>query len=113
MQPAYIYLKFCSELNLYKIGVSKNLKQRNSALQTGNPYEIETLFNFLSSFPYRVETSLHKKLQAYKTDVNNTKLKGEWFNLTNDQVDNFYKDCQQIEQNIKFLIDSGNHFILK
>lgn len=113
MTPAEVYLKYCSQLDLYKIGVSKSSKKRNKALQTGNPYEIITKFTFQSKYPYKVETSLHREFKSYKTDVNDVKLKGEWFKLDNTQVNNFLMRCKTIESNIQILVDSGNHFILK
>lgn len=113
MNPAYVYLKYCSALDLYKIGVSKNSNKRNKALQTGNPYEIETIFNFFSKYPYRVETSLHREFGTCKKNIDNDKLKGEWFNLSMEQVNNFLNRCVTIENNITFLIENGNHFICK
>ncbi len=113
MSGAQVYLKYCSAVNAYKVGVSKNSKKRNKALQTGNPYEIETKFLFFSQFPYRVETALHREFKPYKKDINDIQLKGEWFNLNDNQVNSFLTKCELIESNIKFLVESGNYFILK
>lgn len=113
MTPAEVYLKYCSQLDLYKIGVSKNSKKRNKALQTGNPYIIETLHIFFSNYPYRLETSLHQEFKTQKIDVDENILKGEWFSLSKEQVSKFLNRCITIENNIKFLIDNGNYFILK
>ena len=113
MKPAEVYLKYCPILDLYKIGVSFSSKKRNPGLQTGNPYEIITKFIFQSKYPYKVETSLHREFNSYKTDVNDVKLKGEWFKLDNAQVNNFLIRCKTIESNIQMLVDSDNYFILK
>lgn len=112
-KPSVVYLKYCAVLDVYKIGVSVNVKQRNKGLQTGNPYQIETMYVFKSKYPYKVETILHREFQLKKTDVNDNKLKGEWFNLDSADVKGFLDKCISIENNIDFLLEANNFFILK
>lgn len=113
MDSYEIYLMYINELNFYKIGVSKNSKKRLLQLQTGCPYAIEIKEIFKSRYPYKTESILHRKFKSYKADVNEIKLKGEWFCLTSEQVDLFLHDCIDIEYDIDFLIKSENKFILK
>jgi len=113
MKPAYVYLKFCPQLELYKIGVSVNYQQRNVSLQTGNPYEIITKEAFYSKYPYRVEMVLHRDFKSYKTSVDDVKLKGEWFNLPKELVDSFLSMCEKSEKNFQILVNSGNLYVLK
>ncbi len=110
---AFVYLKYCPQLDLYKIGVAKNYNQRNKGLQTGNPFEIITRHVFASKYPYKVEAAIHREFVGFKHSVDDVKLKGEWFNLTNEQVDKFLIKCENIERSIDFLVDSGNEFILR
>ena len=112
MDTSEVYLMYINELNLYKIGVSKNTKKRIKHLQTGCPYLIEIRHVFKSKYPYKVELALHNELRAFKVNIDDVKLKGEWFNLEFEHVNNFNKKCSVIEKNLDFLIDSGNKFIL-
>jgi len=111
--PGYVYLKYCSELDLCKVGVAKNDEIRTKSLQTGNPYKIETINIFYSEYPYKIESNLHREYSCYKKDINNIKLKGEWFKLSDSQINEFVDKCKFLESNIKFLIESNNPFILK
>lgn len=112
-KSAYVYLKHCPDLELYKIGVSLNYKKRNKSLQTGNPFEIITKEVFFSKYPYRVEMALHREFKCQKKSVDDVSLKGEWFLLTQNQVNNFISKCEAIENSIDFLVNAGNVFILK
>lgn len=112
-KPSFVYLKHCAALDAYKIGVSINAKKRNKSLQTGNPYQIDTLYVFESKYPYKVETILHREFHLKKTDVNEIKLKGEWFNLNVEDVSDFLNKCISIEKNIDFLLEYNNCFIQK
>jgi hypothetical protein len=113
MNSAFVYLKYCPQLDLYKIGVSKNCKQRNKTLQPGNPFEIVTQHAFESKYPYKVESIMHREFAAYKRSIDDVKLKGEWFNLSFEQADKFISKCENIERSIDFLVSSENYFILK
>ena len=106
-----VYLLYCNELDSYKIGVSKNTTSRIKQLQTGCPYMIEIRHIFKSSFPYKVESSLHRELSHLKADLEEINLFGEWFKLDYNFSKNFLNKCQKIENNIQYLIDSGNAFI--
>lgn len=110
-RPAYIYLKYCAQLELYKIGVSVNSEKRNISLQTGNPFEITTKEVFFSKYPYKVESAIHKELKSFKKTVNDIKLKGEWFNLPDEIASQFILKCYNVESSIDFLKKSGNIFI--
>lgn len=113
MMKSDVYLLYCSELNAYKIGVSKNVLYRLKQLQTGCPYTIEIRHVFKSLFPYKVESFLHKELAHLKADSEEINLFGEWFKLDYNFSKNFLKKCEKIENNIQYLIDSGNNFILR
>ncbi len=113
MKSAYVYLQYCPDLELYKIGVSVNYKQRIKSLQTGNPFEIITKETFYSKYPYKVESALHREFNCQRQSLNEIKLKGEWFLLSAEQVNNFLLKCESIEKNIEYLVNAGNIFILR
>lgn len=110
-----IYLIYCKSNNLYKIGVSTNLSIRKKQLQTGNPYEISIITTYDSKYPFKVEAILHNVFISKKTPENFQYdfelLKGEWFNLSNDDVLNFLNSCKKIEETIDILKIAGNPFI--
>jgi len=108
-----IYLLYVPDLNAYKVGVSKNTKTRIKQLQTGCPYLIEVKSIFKSEFAYKLEKALHNEFSSYKIDVNEIYLKGEWFSLNQDQINNFINKCNIYEENFSFLKDSGNHHFEK
>lgn len=99
-----VYLLKNIEESSYKIGVAKdpNLRLRN--VQTGNSCKIVIADTFLTSLPYKVETALHNQYSHCRKE-------GEWFDLSIMEEVNFTKNCEKIEKNLKFLIESGNVFI--
>lgn len=90
---------------LYKIGITKyTAKKRIKSLQTGNGKDIMVVESFKSEFNNKIETALHRR---YITK----RARGEWFNLTPDDVKEFINNCQQLHDNFELLKNSGNPFI--
>lgn len=78
----FIYvLKITDTANnvFYKIGLAKNLEQRVNTLQTGNPFEIKIILSFYVESMIEEEKKLHFMFS-------HKRLRGEWFNLTNDDL---------------------------
>lgn len=98
----FVYLLKNSE-NIYKIGVSKDVDKRIKQLQTGYSDDIVLVDKFLSEYPFKIETYLHHRYQVEN-------VKGEWFYLTNEDVNNFKQHCLQLEKNFKCLDECGNPF---
>ena len=68
----YIYLVKCE--NKYKIGVTKNIKQRLKQLDT-RPFNLEVIKTTSKiKNVYQVEKELHNKLKPYR-------ITGEWYDL--------------------------------
>ena len=88
----------------YKIGVSKTPKKRKPQLQTGNPDIIETVCEYETDMPYKIETVLHNRFSAFKKH-------GEWYILSLKEEVEFLEMCKKIEENLKFLIENNNAFI--
>lgn len=103
MNKRYVYLLKTPE-NIYKIGVAKDVDKRIKSLQTGCSDKIELVDKFLSNYPFKIESTLHRKY--YDLKVN-----GEWYYLTNENVSNFQKDCKLMEGNFKCLDDMENPYI--
>lgn len=104
-EKGYVYLLKVSNEGIYKIGVSKNVEKRVKQLQTGNPEEIEIIKKFLSKYPYKVESVLHRRYN-YKL------AHGECFYLEQKDIDNFEEDCLISETNFEILEDYENQYKL-
>lgn len=76
-QSGYIY--FVKSLDLYKIGRSKNLKNRFQNYTTENPHGAELLASKLVEDYISFETDL---LHKYKQFVH----RGEWFSLPKEKI---------------------------
>lgn len=91
--------------NMYKIGVTRGkIEKRIKQLQTGNSNEIYLVNFFETKYPFYMERILHSKFHIKQT-------KNEWFNLTNEDVDDFINSCNLIEENTKVL--ENNPFAIK
>lgn len=93
-------------LSPVKIGYSTNESpiQRFNQFKTYAPYGSEILGFVILSNPKEVETFLHKKYA-------NKRLNGEWFDLTDDDVQKeikFYTDVSIIEERNEFQIAWAN-----
>jgi hypothetical protein len=88
----------------FKIGVSKNPKQRLKALQTGNEGKLKLLDSYASEFAHKIERTLHRQLSHYKGE-------GEWFDISLVEAYDFHEKCKQIENNFIILKENGNVFI--
>jgi len=99
-----IYLINDPSLNRYKIGISKNARNRIKELQTGNSTKLELISVYQSDIYFKIEKSLHRRYKQYNTC-------GEWFSLPYNEVSSFVDNCSKLESNIKYLIDNDNPFI--
>lgn len=89
----------------YKIGVTRrDINIRISELQTGNPNKISLHRQYETPNYLKVEKWLHRKYQI------KTEAKNEWRTLTDEQVFSFLDDCQEADNNIKFLLDNNSFY---
>lgn len=94
----FVYLIHDEERNLYKIGVTKNsVEKRLKKLQTGNATELKIKDTHQTDYIYRIENMLHNHF-------NNKCVLNEWFELSNEDVNNFQQICNQFEETIKVLL---------
>jgi len=106
-----VYLLECINKDgiTYKIGFTKgDIQNRVKALQVGNGYEIKELSSFSTKYDQKLESTLHKYFK-------HCRLKGEWFNLEQNDIDNFTEICKRIENNFNSLKDNPffNNFITR
>lgn len=73
----YIYIVVCG--NYTKIGISKNISERMTALQTGNPFPINLVFAKVVEDAENIEKIIH-------TEYNEFNISGEWFDIEKKQI---------------------------
>ena len=79
----------------FKIGCSKHPDQRLKELQTANSFELSILFTFETEYGFKLE----KSIQRFMSHCNQ---KGEGFCLTNDDINNIKKLCNNLEQGYSY-----------
>lgn len=100
----FIYLiKESDDSNRYKIGMTKKaVTKRKKELQTGNSNELQTILTYETETPYKLEQMLHFYYKEYNV-IN------EWFELTDEQVNEFKDICDK-KQNIINTLKENNFF---
>lgn len=102
MNKGYVYLIIEGDQNgeeKYKIGITKNDPQeRLKKLKTGNSNQLDVLKVYKSCNYKKIEKFLHRKFSNQRTLSNN-----EFFYLSDHQVLNFIKTCEEVEKIIKSL----------
>lgn len=98
---AFVYLLGDSgQDNTFKIGMTRGkVEKRIKQLQTGNGEEIYLVNFYETDYPFFVERLLHTKLYPKQK-------RNEWFNLDIEDVINFKKYCEEIENNAEALKDN-------
>jgi hypothetical protein len=103
----YLITNWSSNVNRYKIGITKNSPEdRLKSLQTGSSGELVLLKVYESENYRKIEGILHRTYSHFSTDGGK-----EWFELPDDRVLNFIKECEKIDNNLNALKDSNNPFI--
>lgn len=89
----------------YKIGYTRrDVEDRVREFKTGNSNNLEVISVFESKWGTKIESSLHRK---YKTK----KIDGEWFDLNQEEVNNFKIECERIHDMFE-LISNENTYII-
>lgn len=75
----YIYILQIEEFDLYKIGVSQNVKRRIKDIRSNNPFYCKLIY--VGSFydVYEIEKQIHELFSI-------NKFKGEWFKSYKDDI---------------------------
>jgi len=93
-----LYLISCGEghAKKYKIGYTKNkVEDRIKQLKTGNSETLIIEQVYQTKWATRIESILHKNFK-------NQRISGEWFNLDDDQVSGFLKECRSLENFLEY-----------
>lgn len=99
MNEGTVYLlgEFCDN-GRYKIGITKgDVDKRIKQLQTGNSQEIYLVNKYVSENYRKIEGWLHRKYGM-------TRAKGEWFDLTHEQVISFTDSAKEADEIISLLL---------
>ena len=109
MKKGFVYLitDWSSNPEKFKVGVTKNNPEDMlRSLQTGSSGELVLLKTYESENYRKIEATLHRGYKPYSTDGGK-----EWFELPPIVALDFFNECKQIDDNIKYLQESGNPFI--
>lgn len=102
MNKKFVYLLKTPE-NIYKIGVTKDINKRIKSLQTGCADQIILVDKFLSNYPFKIESTLHRRYSE-------NRVNGEWFYMSDDDIKSFQESCELLEKNFKCLDDMNNPY---
>jgi hypothetical protein len=106
----YIVYLISAEINgkvLYKIGWTKRTpEQRIKEFKTGNVSEFLVIESYKSEWGSKIEVLLHKKYNKYK-------ISGEWFDLPENEVKNFYLNCDIIHDNLDLIANNNTYYLDK
>lgn len=95
-----IYLISASFNNdiLYKIGYTKRpVNERIKDFKTGNCSKFNIIKEYKCDKNWtKIEKALHRKF-------NSKKIKGEWFSLDDEDIDNFIENCKLYQKSFDFL----------
>lgn len=103
----YVYLIQLEGTDVYKIGFSKNPKQRIKSLQTANPYKLVLIDLYKTKRYTQIEKNLHRRFASYKVDEDEYKLQGEFFQLNVKTVNDFKEVCEKIDINLQVIEDNS------
>ena len=102
-----IYL-VCSEIGgqkLHKIGFTRRTpEKRIKEFKTGNASEFYIIDSFRSQWGTKIESSLHR---AFKSK----KVRGEWFNLTDEDLLSFQERCQILHDNFELISNNNTYYL--
>jgi predicted GIY-YIG superfamily endonuclease len=87
----FLYLIKNIDNSTYKIGVSKNPSLRIKQLQTGNASKLELIHSFKTTFPYKIESSLHRKYSLQN-------IHNEWFQMSSIDIEDFLNECKRLDK---------------
>lgn len=87
-KPTFVYLVLDEKTGCIKIGRAKSPSARERTLQSENP---RTRMLFYGPADTRLERDLHREYTRYR-------VRGEWFSLSKDQVENIKKRVLDSDQ---------------
>ncbi len=106
MSIIYLLSSILDYEEYHKIGYSTNkstLLKRFDNIKTSNPGNMKILYTFNTKHNRKVETALHNYF-------NNKQVNREWFKLNIEDVNNFKKICEKLENNFNILLENNNPY---
>lgn len=99
-----VYLICDPSNNMFKIGVTRDFKSnRIKKLQTGNPTELFLHSFYETNHPFKLEKMLHLRF-------GHERVLNEWFKLKYEDVVNFNKYCEELNETIEYLVANNNFY---
>ena len=83
---SHFYIAVNTENNRYKIGVSCNIKKRIACLNTQSGCDVQPVFSCKSDNCRTIENNIKQKYRDYN-------VKGEWYNFTDQQVEEIINEA--------------------
>ena len=109
LRAGSVYLVRNDNNGMIKIGRSRAVEKRLKTLQTSNPFPLSLILTISTNNAPQVESNLHKIFR-------HKRVYGEWFNLSDQDIDLAFNLKQQIENPIAkpavqpSVVDSELHF---
>ena len=89
----------------YKIGhTRRKVEERIKEFKTGNVSDFSIIEVFNSKWGTKIEANLHKQFK-------NKRLNGEWFDLDENDLDNYLKLCEQLHNNFEIIENQNTYYI--
>lgn len=99
-----VYLANQTGTNLYKIGITKkNPETRVKELQVGNAGTLKLIESFATKYGYKMEAAMHAHFRLKN-------VRDEWFELEEDDVEQFKAACEKMEKSFDVLKEANNPF---
>jgi predicted GIY-YIG superfamily endonuclease len=93
LNDGFVYIaRQTNESNVYKIGITTNISQRERSFSTGNAF-VKIIASKKTENPQKLEYFLHKLFRECR-------ISGEWFKLTDDDISDLIREfgfCLAVE----------------
>ena len=86
--------------SLFKIGRSVNTENRLKSLQTSNGRKLTILYEVECKHGTKVESIMHRRYSSKR-------INGEWFQLSNEECNNFINDVKSIDENLSYIFENS------
>jgi hypothetical protein len=104
MNKVYL-IKTQDDITRYKIGYTKrSVEKRIKEFKTGNSNDFQIVSVFESNWATKIEANLHVRFKSKN-------IGGEWFSLSEQEVVNFYTECQKLHD-IFDLLSKNNTWVI-
>lgn len=109
MYNVYLICSYIGDQKMYKIGYTRrNIEERIKDFKTGNCSNIEIIDYFTSKWGSKIEANLHRKFKSQQKNIS-----GEWFNLTELDIQTFRKECQTMHNNFELITNENTYYLEK